>query len=72
MRGDYKDDIVEYELRSDVNGKEQAINVSLLYRSEYAVKLSKLKFKDFGLDVSNNIHQIAINIDFSFIGQVSN
>ena len=50
-----KNDIVEYELGSDDSGKEQAMNVSLTYRPEYAVKLSKLKFKNFGLDVSNNI-----------------
>lgn len=50
-----KNDIVEYELGTDDNEKEQAVNVSLVYSPEYAVKLSKLKFKDFGLDVSNNI-----------------
>lgn len=50
-----KNDIVEYEIGTDDNSKEQAINVSLVYRPEYAVKLSKLKFKDFGLDVKNNI-----------------
>lgn len=50
-----KNDIVEYELGTDDNGNEQAINVSLVHRPEYAVKLSKLTFKDFGLDASNNI-----------------
>lgn len=50
-----KNDIVEYELGTDDNGNEQVVNVSLVHRPEYAVKLSKLKFKDFGLDVKNNI-----------------
>lgn len=50
-----KNDIVEYELETDDNGKEQAVNVSLVHRPEYAVKLSKLKFEDFGLDASKNI-----------------
>lgn len=50
-----KNDIIEYELGTDDNGKEQAVNVSLVYRPEYAVKLSKLKFNDFGLDIKNNI-----------------
>lgn len=49
-----KNDIVEYEVGTNDNGKEQAVNVSLVYRPEYAVKLSKLKFKDFGLDINNN------------------
>lgn len=50
-----KNDIVEYELGTDDNNKEQAINVSLISKAEYAVKLSKLKFGDFGLNVKNNI-----------------
>ena len=50
-----KNDIVEYELGTDDNGNEQVVNVSLVHRPEYAVKLSKLKFKDFGLDASKNI-----------------
>lgn len=50
-----KNDIVEYELGTDDDGKEQSINVALVYRPEYAIKLSKFKFKDFGLDASKNI-----------------
>lgn len=50
-----KNDIVEYELGTDDNGKEQAVNVSLIFKGEYAVKLSKLKFEDFGLDIKSNI-----------------
>lgn len=50
-----KNDIVEYELGTGDNGQEEAVNVSLVHRPEYAVKLSKVKFKDFGLDVKNNI-----------------
>lgn len=50
-----KNDIVEYEVETDDNGQEQAVNVSLIYKVEYAVKLSKLTFKDFGLDIKNNI-----------------
>lgn len=50
-----KNDMVEYELGTDNNEQEEAINVSLVYRPKYDVKLSKLKFKDFELDVKNNI-----------------
>jgi len=50
-----KNDVVEYELGTDDNDKEQAINVSLISKAEYAVKLSKVKFKDFGLSIKNNI-----------------
>ena len=50
-----KNDIVEYELGTDDSGTDEAINVSLVYRPEYAVHLSKLKFTDFGLDVNHNI-----------------
>ena len=53
-----KNDVVEYELGTDDNGKPQAVNVSLTFRPEYAVKLSKLTFKDFGVDVKNNILDI--------------
>lgn len=50
-----KNDVVEYELGTDDNGNPQAVNVSLTFRPEYAVKLSKLTFKDFGVDIKNNI-----------------
>lgn len=50
-----KNDVVEYELGTDENGKSQAVNVSIIQKAEYAVKLSKLTFKDFGVDVKNNI-----------------
>lgn len=50
-----KNDVVEYELGTENDEKEQVINVSLISKAEYAVKLSKLRFKDFGLDVTNNI-----------------
>lgn len=50
-----RNDIVEYELEAEDGEKEHAINVSLISKAEYAVKLSKLKFKDFGLDIKNNI-----------------
>lgn len=53
-----KNDVVEYELGTGDNGKPQAVNVSLTFRPEYAVKLSKLTFKDFGVDVKNNILDI--------------
>lgn len=50
-----KNDVVEYELGTDENGNPQAVNVSVIEKMEYAVKLSKLAFKDFGVDVKNNI-----------------
>lgn len=50
-----KNDVVEYELGTDENGNPQAVNVSLTFRPEYTVKLSNLTFKDFGVDVKNNI-----------------
>ena len=50
-----KNDVVEYELGTDESGKPQAVNVSVIQKVEYAVKLSKLTFKDFGLDIKNNI-----------------
>lgn len=50
-----KNDVVEYELGTDENGKPQAVNVSVIQKIEYAVKLSKLKFKDFGVNIKNNI-----------------
>lgn len=50
-----KNDVVEYELGTDENGKPQAVNVSVVQKIEYAVKLSKLTFKDFGVDIKNNI-----------------
>lgn len=50
-----KNDVVEYELGTDESGKPQAVNVSLTFRPEYAVKLSKLTFKDFCVDIKNNI-----------------
>ena len=50
-----KNDVVEYELGTDENGKPQAVNVSVIQKVEYAVKLSKLTFKDFGVDVQNNV-----------------
>lgn len=53
-----KNDVVEYELGTDENGNPQAVNVSVIQKVEYAVKLSKLTFKDFGVDVKNNILDI--------------
>lgn len=53
-----KNDVVEYELGIDENGNPQAVNVSVIQKVEYAVKLSKLTFKDFGVDVKNNILDI--------------
>lgn len=50
-----KNDVVEYELGTDENGNPQAVNVSVIQKVEYAVKLSKLTFKDFGVDIKNNI-----------------
>lgn len=50
-----KNDVVEYELGTDENSKPQAVNVSLTFRPEYAAKLSRLTFKDFGVDVKKNI-----------------
>ena len=51
----HKNDVVEYELGTDDNGKPQAVNVYLITKAKYAVELSKLSFADFGLDVKNNI-----------------
>ena len=48
-------DVVEFELGADENGNEEAINVSLITKAKYAIELSKLRFKDFGLDIKNNI-----------------
>lgn len=48
-------DVVGFELGTDENGKEEAINVSLISKAKYAIELSKLQFKDFGLDIKNNI-----------------
>lgn len=48
-------DVVEFELGIDENGNEEAVNVSLITRAKYAIELSKLRFKDFGLDIKNNI-----------------
>lgn len=48
-------DVVHFELGTDENGKEEAVNVSLISKAKYAVELSKLRFKDFGLDIKNNI-----------------
>ena len=53
-----KNDVVEYEFGTDENGNSQAVNVSVIQKVEYAVKLSKLTFKDFGVDVKNNILDI--------------
>ena len=36
-----KNDVVEYELGTDDNDKEQAINVSLISKAEYAVKIGR-------------------------------
>lgn len=51
----HKNDVVEYELETDENGNPQAVNVSVIHKVEYAVKLSKLTFNDFGVDIKNNI-----------------
>ncbi|MBQ4523777.1 MAG: cold shock domain-containing protein [Lachnospiraceae bacterium] len=51
----HKNDVVEYELGTDDNGNPQAVNVSVIQKAEYAVKLSRLTFKDFGVDIKNNI-----------------
>ena len=48
-------DVVEFELGTDENGNEEAVNVSLVTKAKYAIELSKLQFKDFGLDIKNNI-----------------
>ena len=48
-------DVVEFELGTDENGNEEAVNVSLITKAKYAIELSKLRFKDFGLDIKNNI-----------------
>lgn len=48
-------DVVGFELGTDENGNEEAVNVSLITKAKYAVELSKLRFKDFGLDIKNNI-----------------
>lgn len=48
-------DVVEFELGADENGNEEAINVSLISKAKYAIELSKIRFKDFGLDIKNNI-----------------
>ena len=48
-------DVVHFELGTDENGNEEAVNVSLISKAKYAIELSKLRFKDFGLDIKNNI-----------------
>lgn len=48
-------DVVEFELGTDENGNEEAVNVSLITKAKYAIELSKLRFKDFGLDIKKNI-----------------
>lgn len=48
-------DVVEFELGTDENGNEEAVNVSLIEKAKYAIELSKLRFKDFGLDIKKNI-----------------
>lgn len=51
----HKNDVVEYDLGTDENGNKEAVNVHLISKTDYKVKMSNLKFKYFGLDAKNNI-----------------
>ena len=62
----HKNDVVEYELGTDDNGKPQAVNVYLIVKAKYAVELSKLSFADFGLDENH----VAVSMTFDALSEL--